>query len=187
MQPPPATGQIQDLPLALREYLRNYYPGGKGLDAINGCFIAFPVPAWAEASVYDSASMASMGAGASTNIEFLTVPQNQRWWLDGLRITRASGDNTVNQIQVNYPAGYTNNATGMPLIAWSTASAQFFWPDLGQQANIQYMAGGPLLLEPGSKLQINPAGAGVAATVFAYHLQYRRMLLTRAQTADLTV
>jgi len=185
--PEPTTGQIQGLPDTLLQLLKNYAANGVGLDAISACIIALPVPAWSEASVYESASMASMGGGSGTNVEFLTIPQNERWWLDGLRITRASGDNTVNQITVNYPAGYTNNATGMPLIAWSTATAQFFWPDHGQQANIQYQAAAPLLLEPGARLQINPAAAGASATVFAYHLQYRKMLIYRSQAAGLTV
>jgi len=173
------SGNLVDLDGALRDLLQRYVPSGEGLTKITGCIIALSVPAWAEASVYDSGSVASIGAGSGAVQVFYTVPQDRRVWLDGVRFDRASGDNTVNRIGVIQPEGYTNDATDMALIQYSTAPDNGFWPDPGIQANIQVVAGSPLLLEPGATIQLNPSGAGASATVFRFYLQYRLMRIVR--------
>jgi len=181
------SGNLVDLDGALRDLLQRYVPDGEGLTKIQGCMIVLTVPAWAEASVYDTGNVASIGAGSGAVQIFFTVPPDRRLWLDGLRFDRASGDNAVNRIGVVQPQGYTNDATDMALIQYSTAPNSGFWPDPAIQANIQAMAGGPLLLEPGATIQLNPSGAGASATVFRYYLQYRLMRLVRQFSPGIVV
>jgi len=180
MQQPPTVGQLIDLPRALRELLRAYSPNGDGLNSINGCVIAFPVPNWAESSMFEQLNMASIGAGASATFTYRTVPQDERWWIDSIRIALASGDNTVLRLSLNLPTGYRNVTSGISLINFSAGTNALYWPDPGGiQANIDLQAPGPILAEPGSELLLLPAGAGASATVFTYYIQYRRMLIKR--------
>jgi len=147
--------------------------------------VSLPIPAWAESS-YLTIITANLTAGLATPITALSIPGNERAWLDGYQVTRETGDNTILAIQVLYPTPYATGDRILNLILLGTAATEIFWPDPGGAQTIDRgFPGGPLLLEPLAAVRLLPSGAGVAASTFRVEAVRRRIKLTRAQGPEL--
>ena len=142
--------------------------------------VTLPVPNWAEAAFVNNITL-NYTAGQTISATLLQIPANERAWLEGVQLQRASGDNTVSRIRVVMPPLYGSGARAVELILLGTGTTLIFWPDPGGSQTItRGLPSGPLLLEPLSLIEVTSDGAGVAGTAFDAQVYRRRMKLTRA-------
>jgi len=174
------TGQFQALGEALADVLSHYDPGPEGLSGVTQCVIALTHPEWAWYGWVIEAASDSVGAGSSAVVTLVTVPLDERWILESIRLNRNSGDNTVNFISAIQPADYRDGDGTEILAQLTVADPVIFWPDTGQQT-LSLLSPLPVLLEPGAIIQLAPSGAGVAASVWNYVIRMRRTKLIRAR------
>lgn len=180
---PYAIGEIPGLDVAYLQALRQYRPGLLGPCYVGNLLIpTLSVPEWSVWSWLEADAAPSQGAGSTDVVTIFTVPPDERAWLDGVVILRASGDNTIINLDITYPADYRSAAVpAIDLIYLATVNARIFWPDpAGQQTIDHGNPLGPILLEPGCTVRFDPNGAGVAATIWDYKIRLRRTKLIRA-------
>ena len=177
---------LADMPgldLTIREVVRAYRqqelaPASAVLPDMQ---VTLPVPNWAEASFINNITL-TYTAGQTISATLLQVPANERAWLEGVQLERASGDNTVSRIRVVMPVNYGSGARAVELILLATGTTLIFWPDPGGSQTItRGLPNGPLLLEPLSLIEVTSDGAGVSGTTFDAQVYRRRMKLSRAQ------
>lgn len=175
-------GVMAGINASLISMLRNFSPGDLGVCVVDDKLqLALPISLWDWYAFWERADTASILAGASTPTTLATVPNDERWLLEALRIERTSGDNDLDGVDLVYPAGYFSGDSRSRFLSLASASdGVLFWPDPGgQQTWTQYQAG-PILLEPGTVLQVEPDGTGVSATVFRGRIATRRTKIIRA-------
>ncbi len=143
--------------------------------------VVLPVPAWSEAAFIE-VTTANLTAGQVADQTVLQIPGNERAWLDGIVAFRATGDNLVHRILVEYPPGYGSGNRTLRLLE-IVAVTDIWWPDsgTGNQVIVLGVMTGSLLIEPLTNIQLSFDGTGVAASTFTVQIIRRRMKLTRAQ------
>jgi len=174
-------GVVAGLNASLLHLLANFKPTDLGVCALaDNLQITLPLSNWDWYSFWQRVDTASITAGSGTWTDFLTVPNDERWWLDSIRLERVSGDNTADGVDLVYPEGYYSVDARNRFLVLSTAGPDLFWPDPGGQQTWDQYSNSPILLEPGTVLQVDPSGAGVAATIFRARIATRRTKLIRA-------
>lgn len=122
----------------------------------------------------------SVAAGATSAVAVLTVPTDERWVLYALRVQRATGDNTIDSINVAYDTPYrTGPSSTHRLTGTGLAATEVSVPN-GATA-LAYGALG-ILLEPGTTLGLTTSGVGVAASTFGGQALVRVTKVVRAST-----
>jgi len=175
------TGVIENLDLALREYLAAYQPGALGLDGVGGCVISLPIPDWATFSWMENPA-ASVPAGSSVDLLVFTVPENERIWMQYFIGERTTGDNTLNGLNLVWPADYRNGTAPLNICTPTVAVTRLFWPDVGGILTLESQVGQePILMEPGTGVYLSPSGAGASVSTFNVVLLLKRTKLIRAQ------
>jgi len=177
------SGVLPGLERSLLAVLANYRPGDIGICEVGDKLqLTLNLDHWAEWFHYQTFLTPSIDAGANASVTVWTVPTDERAWLDFMYASRASGDNLVGAFVVIPPAGYfegplspTYQVQQIP-----AGSETPFWPDPGGIQTVTTQAVGPILMEPGSQVQIVASGAGVGASTFNVRLALRRTKLMRA-------
>jgi len=167
---------------SLIHLLQNYRPGDLGVCVVDQRLqLTLPVPDWAT-YMWSFAGSSTDAAAKATPTLLETVPENERWEVLNLRLARASGDNTLNQVRLTVPAAYSDgNDSAVPVARLTTAATAIFWPDSsGIQTLAEYVEGKGVVWEPGTLVQYTPEGAGASETVFNYELLVKRTKLYRA-------
>ncbi len=169
-------GGIRGIDVALRAWLRNYimpdnFPG------IQACVLALTIPDWSTWSWTQNGSTGNIAAGATTTQVLFTVPDDERAYLHGIYALVASGDNTIDGVGLGFPAAYSSGGV-LDLLQLATANAQIYWPHVGQTIN-RGIGPTPVLLEPGTNIQLFPSGAGAAITTISFNMSLRRTKLIR--------
>jgi len=178
----PVRGEYRALDEALADVLAHYQPGLEGIAAVTGCIVALSHPEWAWWAWLETGTTASVSGGATTSQTLFAVPGDERVYLDSAYGIRASGDNTINLLRVNYPADYRSGASGAStLVDLTTAATAIYWPDEGARQTVNNIKRGPILMEPGTTITLHPAGAGASASTFDFLLTMRRTKLIRAR------
>lgn len=177
----PIEGEIQSLDGALRDFLTHYDPGQLPF-GIQTCVITLPLPDWATFSYLVNDVTPSISAGSSDRVNMYRVRQDERAWLDAVRVVRVSGDNNIADVGVTFPARYFEGDDGFGVLTiLQTPATNLWWPDRGGKQTINVDVPGPVLLEPNTVVQFLPDGSGVGATVFRFYLWLRRTKIIRAQ------
>lgn len=179
-------GQIRNLDAVLREFLHDYDPGAGGVDGVSDkAVVTFPVEiAWFPFLHTGATSSIPAGEGGTQNI--YTVPADEIHRVHLVHVERASGDNQLDTIVAQFPGGYRNNLSNFDLlnIANATGGARIYWPDPSGQQSPYFVAPTPILLPPATSLIVNPAGVGVAASVFNVRIYLERCKAFRAIEPD---
>lgn len=180
-------GEIRGLDQALLDCLRAYKPSPEGPDGVSSQIIlGLPISDWAHFQLVEFGEV-SVPAASSVAVTVRTIPQDQRHYLEHVLVFRATGDNTIQAVQIVYPAGNigagTSSTGGIQLKRLITAGTLIYWPDRrATQAVLYSMEVYPLLLEPGSLVQILPAGAGAGASTFTTAVLTKGSKLIPAKT-----
>lgn len=176
-------GWVSNLDVVLCDILVHYRPEQRGLDSVSSqAIVTLPTPDWAHYAwlAYSLQTVAASSSGLET---IYTVPDNLRLWCESVVVQRQSGDNNAYGIVIIQPEGYF---TGSPahdrVIQLVSADADVFWPDPGGRQDVQWTIPGPMLLEPGTIIRLDPDGSGVGETIFRAWVRGRAMKITRART-----
>lgn len=183
-----ARGTLPGMDATLLGLFANYNPGELGVAELSERFnLTFPYDLWAWYAFYKEALTENWPAGSTTTVTIYTVPTNRRLWFQGFSCERSSGDNLMNQLMISYPTGYYEGTDFQPMLLDLTSPATILcWPDEGgRQASTRWMPG-PILLEPGTQVQLKPSGAGAAVTKFEYSILGRMTDLVRDSTPGLS-
>lgn len=174
-------GEMRGLPEAFKDVFRAYRSGDQGpCEVDNELHPVLAIPDWATWSLY-SETAATFAATASAYGIGYTSPDNRRTWLHDVQVSRASGDNTIARLRLVCPEGYFEGGANNVLLNLSAAANNLWWPDpLGRQTVDGINQGGPILLEPGTTIEVEAQGAGVAITVFDFRLTLMQTKLIRA-------
>ena len=147
--------------------------------------LTLPVENWAKYAFLHSGSNSQAGAAAGTPTIY-TVPADVRAELLSIQVYRASGDNTLDGLDLVYPSGYyVEGATDVSMSFIEAAGlTTIYWPDpAGLQSTATLMGPpAPLLLEPGFSVRMDMSGAGVSTTVLQFRLALRLCRIIRAQS-----
>jgi len=178
-----ATGNFPGLTQALLEALAQYQPSEGGVCYINPeISIVLPLEGWSRVGRTSTADTV-LTAGQSDQEPFWTVPADERHWIHAIFMTRTGGDNTISQFYMNYPEGYFTGVTGVQLIAPDAGQSQMWWPigiNTGEFDAGAHQMPGPVMMEPGTVLEVNPNGVGVAISTFHTELLLTTTKLVRA-------
>lgn len=175
-------GVMAGLNASLIALLRNFSPGDVGVCQIDDRLqLSLPIPNWAEWAWLESGTSTSILAGATTTTPVYTVPLDERATLHSLYMVRASGDNLVDLFTLTIPDAYRGGggSAELRLLNLTTPVASAFWPHEGSQTVDNYVKP-PVLLEPGTVINIAPDGTGVAASTFNYWIYMTRTKIIRA-------
>lgn len=174
-------GELRGLPGAIIDVLSRYVPADQGPCYIdNVLHPVLPIPDWATWSLY-SETVATFTAGANAYGVGYTVPTDRRTWIHNIQVDRASGDNTIARLRLVCPAGYFDGSANNVLLNLSAAQTSLWWPDpLGRQTVDGINQSGPILLEPGTTIEVETQGAGAAITTFDFRLTLIQTKLVRA-------
>ena len=175
------SGNLGGLAQALIHLLANYSPGETGINELDPSLqLTLPYPEWhiwSSSIVYPY----TYSAGESGLKDVFTVPDDERAWFDGIHSRIASGDNKLSNISLVMPAGYYEGSANTIILGLTTNDTEIFWPDPAGIQTVERLLGWPpLLLEPGTKVQVNLKGSGVSGGIFSTDVLVRRMKLRRA-------
>jgi len=183
LPPGDTSGVLPGLETSLLHQLLNYRPGDIGIcELAEQLQLTLPLADWAQYAFHVQVDV-SLTATQDDPETIWTVPDNERIWLQSAVTYRSTGDNLAVGFRLIYPAAYKEVASVqyVDIIGGMTAATNIFWPDPGaMQALYTTYVPPPLLLEPGTIIQLDPGQAGVSASVFATHLTMRRTSLVRA-------
>jgi len=185
--PPGGTsGVLRGLEAALLDMLVNYNPGDIGICELSPQIqLTLPVdPLWSWWSWIENETV-NVGAAATDTGTLFTVPQDERAQLCGWYSQRDSGDNTIDAFRILPPVGYQSGTIPVTLTYAETTALRLSWPDYGNMRvpESEVLFGlnvAPILLEPGTTLDMDLAAAGVSASVFSYVIVLKRTKLIRA-------
>jgi len=180
LPPGDPVGVMAGLNQSLISLLANFSPGDLGVCVVDDKLqLSLPVPDWSDWSWVEQGDTASIDAGDSTDIALFAVPADERALLYGVNLYRASGDNTWSLLFLTVPPLYSSGTGEYHLVHLSSAATEIYWPR-GDQA-VRHSAGeSPILLEPGTLVELRPSGAGSAASVATYEILLRRRKIVRA-------
>lgn len=168
---------------SLAELLRTYRNVGQGVCAVDPVMqVVMPVPSWAEYCWFERVEV-NVPASDSDRVQFWIVPANERNLIEWLFAEQQSGDNQSRGFTMVFPAGYEQTTTNqMEFIQITTAAnGRTWWPDPGGIQVVNQVQPGPILLEPGTILQMNPDGSGSAASVWNIFIRMTRTKIIRAR------
>lgn len=174
-------GVMAGLNSSLLALLANFSPGELGVCVVDERLqLTLPIPRWAEWTWVESATSASQTAGGTPTIVAFTVPADERAELLAVRIERASGDNTVRNISVDFPALYSSGSAvvNMQIMAPDSAGANVHWPD--PHPDVTSYVNPPIPLEPLSLVKFQLEGDGVSASTFLWRVLMSRTKIHRA-------
>lgn len=174
-------GDTPGLNQTLLECLRGYKPSVEGVAYLNDhMVVSLPMEMWGSYAWTDVVT--STLAAAETALEaVLTVPADERVWLESMAVVRSSGDNVVIRLNVVQPEGYGTGDRGLDFLRLAAGATGLYWPDPGGNQTVTTInTYTPLLLEPGAVVSLTPTGAGAGETIFVTRLQTRRSKMHRA-------
>jgi len=175
------SGEIPGLSQTMLESFKDYRPSELGPCYIDPRItVSLPYPEWYKYSWLEQ-GVASLTAAQSAAEVIYTVPLNERCYLHGLYATRATGDNTVAGFALIYPSDYTSGGGNLTLLTVTTFIPVAWWPDPGDIQGLDTnMPGDPLLLEPGTIIELDPGAAGASASTFNFNIMLTRFKLVRS-------
>jgi len=174
-------GVMAGLNASLLALMANFSPGDLGVCVVdNKLQLTLDVPDWSKWAYVSQGVTPSIDAGSTTNIVLFTVPEDERVWLDGVQVSRNSGDNTWLDIHTLATPDYRSGSGEYHLMHLDTAGADIYWPMVGETSVLHAAGPYPLLLEPGFTVELAPSGAGVSASVASYRIAMRRTKIVRA-------
>ena len=177
-------GVIAGLNSSLLHLLANFSPGDLGVCVVDEKLqLSLSLPEWSRWACALVDTMPSMTATENDPEPIVTVPGDERWWLDSVWIERQTGDNNITGINLVMPEGYFVGAGSVPLFTSPSGPTKVIWPDNRGDFTYDFavdMPPGGLLMEPGAVLELDPSGSGVAATVFKYWILVKRSKLIRS-------
>lgn len=179
-------GEIPGLQYAFRDAFAAYSPSQLGPCELDDYLhLVLPIPEWATWSYY-SETLASFDATESAYGIGYTVRTDRRVWVSNIEVARATGDNTIARLRLVCPTGYFEGSANNVLLNLSAAQTGLYWPDpLGRQTVDGINQGsGPILLEPGTTIEVEAQGAGVSASTFTFRLTTVHTKLVRAMVPD---
>jgi len=176
-------GEVRGMDQALLQLMRAYKPSTNGQGGVNDlCIITLPVERWAEYS-WSQDGDASLTAGQSSIETLFTIPLDERATLLAVTLERTGGDMAIRGISVLVPGGYQGGGGDgrIHLTFLATDSTQFaYWPHGAQSVNLA--TPGPLPLEPGTQIDLQPSGAGASVSTVNY-----KLMMTRSKIIHSTV
>jgi len=174
------TGELPGLTQAIIDSLRNYKTSPAGICYLSSDLqVTLPYADWATYSWFEVGTETYAIAATNPQVIF-TVPTNERVYLDCITVRRTSGDNLMNLIRLINPVGYGSGDRTVDLLSLSSSAANMWWPDMGGVQGLNWIANpGPILLEPGATVALDPNGSGVAETLFHWEMVLRRCKLSR--------
>jgi hypothetical protein len=177
------SGNLGGLAQALIHLLANYNPGESGISELaSNLQLTLPVPDWGLWALTVIYPYTYTGGESGLETVF-TVPDDERAYLQAVHSRIASGDNKVSNIALVAPAAY-QEGTGVAYLVGTSASVdEIFWPDPGAVQTPDHLLNhSPLLLEPGTRIQVNLDGDGVSSGILDTKLLLLKSKLIRAQT-----
>jgi len=176
-------GVMAGLNRSLLALLANFDPGALGVCLVDDKLqLTLPVPDWSTWSHVAYATV-TIGAGLATNTVLYTVPEDERNWLYSVTCFRESGDNLMDRLDLVFPLEYrTLGADGILVLMDVTGLTGVYWPDLGgvQTVTRKVDPTDPLMMEPGTTINLVPDGTGVASSNFYMIAFMKRSKLVRA-------
>lgn len=179
----PGYALMPGVPEAAREMFTQYRPSEQGVCALSPEMnITLPYAEWAWYEWVERMSTGALAAGETDPATVWTVPQDERNYLVHMRVALAGGDNDVQNLRLFSPVGYfaSTGDASIVIAQKATPDQTMIWPDPSNIQTLVVWWNGPILLEPGTLVQLTPAGAGVAATTWTVYLALRRSLIVRA-------
>lgn len=175
------SGSVPGLAETLRECLRAFKPSVEGVfQVMPQMMVSFPMEMWSSYAWPDVVT-STLAIGETDLEPVLTVPNDERVWLESMAVVRSSGDNVIIRLNAVQPDGYGTGDRGLDFLRLASGASSLFWPDPGGVQTITTInAYTPLLLEPGAIVSLTPTGAGASETIFVTRLQMRRSKLHRA-------
>ena len=174
-------GSLPGLDDTLRDVLRSYRAGDVGIEEVSARIqVVMDIPAGMEYGWVEDVT-AAYTAGQSTAEVVFTVPGNERAYLAAWVSERLTGDNDLRGMRITYPVGYWSGTGAINLVRTTAGVTRMFWPDMGNDQAINLKVDvSPVLLEPGTLVELEPGGAGVAASTFYSRVLLRRWKIARA-------
>lgn len=177
---PDPFGVMAGLNATLLAWLANFTPGDTGVFHLNDKLqLSLPVPHWSEWSWVQGGASPSIDAGSSDPVVLWTLPSDERALLHAMYVSRATGDNNVDIFSLTMPEGYYSGSSDLRMLNLDTSASSAFWPHEGSQTIDNYIKP-PVLCEPGTGVNLGPAGVGVAASTFSFTLFMTRTKIVRA-------
>lgn len=138
------------------------------------------LPNYLEAS-YQASAGVTVPIGSSTTVVLTTVPQDERWTLFAVSVSRLSGDNTISSLQLTYPVAYRRGTTASQLyLAHPLIGAGITDVQLPNGSGAGYLSALRVVMEPGVTVDLTPNGVGAVATVFILRAQIMVTKVIRA-------
>jgi len=174
-------GDTPGLNQSFLECLRGYKPSINGVQYLNDhMVVSLPMEMWASYAWYDVVT-STLSAGETDLQPVLTVPNDERVYLESMAVIRSSGDNVIIRLNVAQPEGYGTGNRDLDFLRLAAGATNLFWPDPGGNQTVTTInAYTPLLLEPGAVVSLTPTGAGAGETIFVTRIQMRRTKIHRA-------
>lgn len=174
------SGVVPGLDETFLDRLRNYRPGDIGIcELADTLQVTFPVPEWAWFRFNATGIGDLVSAGLDADQIIYTVPMDRRCWLDGVVLERGNGDNLIDKLLLQAPEGYYVDGNQIVLKRITTDGLFLTWPDPNAIQASDYLQPSPILLEPGTRIVIRWAGAGVSPTGMNYEINMRHTKLVR--------
>jgi len=179
----PGYALLDGLPGVLQELYRMYRPAPEGICAIlPEARISMPIPAWAEYCISATYS-ASYTATQNAALTVTTVPPDERWWLEAVRSSIATGDNEVQFLDIRPADGYVEVSGNATILLGLTSTAPtLYWPDIaGRQTVTHVVDRTDIMLEPGTVITQSVNGVGVGAGTISVEIRSRRCKINHAR------
>jgi len=174
-------GVMAGLNSSLLQLLNNFSPGELGVCVVDEKLqLTLPVPEWAWYG-YIANGTTSFTAGQQAELTILSVPTDERWWLDAFWVQRVTGDNLIKLVSYYQGPGYSDAGEELRIFDLATDKEAVTWPFNGAFASDWAIGPNPLLLEPGAYITLSSSGDGVATTPFFIRAQVRKTKLIRAR------
>jgi len=186
LAPGGTSGVIPGLETAIAAILRNYNPGDIGIcEVMDKLQLSLSVPYWAEYPWYNIERTAAVAGGFGGAITVYTVPMDRRYLVQAITAERVSGgDGSLTYIQLVPPGENVSAGAGtvVRLAQVEGNDNNMSWPNKAGVTTVAeiFHVPSPLLLEPGTLIQIRTAGTGVSATEWDTEVVGVMIPITRA-------
>lgn len=179
------SGIIPGLNSSLLALLSSFDPGDLGVCIVDEKIqIVLPIKDW-DTSAWMRNGVINLAAAEAPAKVFVTVPADERWELEYIRVLRDSGDNTLDSLILTYPPGFFDNVSGddeIFLVLLASSGTVLFWPDPAVTQTVTQIVSksSSIRLEPGTTISVDPSSAGVSASVLFYDIIVTRTKIVRA-------